>query len=107
MKLVMLAAWRSLLIAVITLVKTMLNRRSAKGSPGLVPVLVCTMLLEWLVENQVELVTSVKSCSRCLLSLCVEMLCCWVRMLWRSCSVKSFWDRLLLLLLGRKSLIVE
>ena len=57
----MLAARRSLLIAVITLVKARLNSKSASGSPGLVPVLVCTILDEWLVENQVELVTSVSS----------------------------------------------
>jgi hypothetical protein len=41
----MLAACRSLLMAVMTLVKTMLKSRSASGSPGLVPVLVCTMLV--------------------------------------------------------------
>ena len=52
-------------MAVMILVKTMLKSKSASGSPGLVPVLVCTMLVEWLVENQVELVTSVRSCSRC------------------------------------------
>ena len=32
-------------MAVMTLVKTMLKSKSASGSPGLVPVLVCTMLV--------------------------------------------------------------
>ena len=71
-----LAACKSLLMAVITLVKTRLNSRSASGSPGLVPVFVCTMFVVWLVENHVELVTSVKSCSRCWLLLLCETLCC-------------------------------
>ena len=85
----MLAACRSLLMAVMTLEKTRLNKRSASGSPGLVPVFVCTMFAAWLVENHVELVTSVKSWSRRWFLLLWEMLRCWVRMLWRSCVVKD------------------
>ena len=102
----MLAACKSLLMAVMTLVNTKLNNRSASGSPGLVPVFVCTMFAEWLVENHVEFVTSVKSWSRCWFLLLWEMLCCCVRMLWRSCVVKSLVVSLLLCP-GRKSRMTE
>ena len=94
------------MIAVMTLVKTRLNNRSASGSPGLVPVFVCTMFVAWLVENHVELVTSVKSWSKCWFLLFWEMLCCWARMLWRSSVVKSLGVSLLLCP-GRKSRMTE
>ena len=74
-------------MAVMTLVKTRLKSKSASGSPGLVPVFVCTMFAEWLVENHVEFVTSVKSWSRCWFCYCgrccvVECECCEVVVLW-------------------------